>query len=202
MQSIRGNNTPASHATAFHEMIPGHNLVFYTTPRYVGYRARLGRETAFYHEGWPLYWEMLMYANGFHDTPEKKIGALFWRMHRCARIIFSMKFHLGDWSPQECIDFLVDRVGFERANAIGEVRRSFDTSYVPLYQAAYLLGGIQIRSLRHDLVDSGLVTEKAFHDEILRQGPMPIAMLRLAVGRQPLTKDTVVDWKFLEGVKE
>jgi hypothetical protein len=202
MQSIRGNNTPASHATAFHEMIPGHNLVFYTTPRYVGYRARLGRETAFYHEGWPLYWEMMMYQKGFHDTPEKKIGALFWRMHRCARIVFSMKFHLGEWSPQQCIDFLVARVGFERANAIGEVRRSFDTSYGPLYQAAYLLGGIQIRSLRHDLVDSGVMSEKAFHDEILRQGPMPIAMLRLAVGRQPLTRDMVVDWRFLEGTRD
>ncbi len=117
IQSMRGNNTPFSHATAFHEMIPGHNLVFYTTARFSGYRPSLGGNSPFYSEGWPLYWEMQMYDMGFHDTPEKKIGALFWRMHRCARIIFSLKFHMGEWSPQECVDFLVDRVGFERDNA-------------------------------------------------------------------------------------
>jgi uncharacterized protein (DUF885 family) len=138
----------------------------------------------------------MLYDIGFHVTPEQKIGALFWRMHRCARIIFSLKFHMGEWSPQECVDFLVDRVGFERENAIGEVRRSFQGGYGPLYQLAYLVGGIQMRAMRKELEDSGLLDQKAFHDEVLRQGGMPIALLRLAVGRQKLTRDTSVDWKF------
>ena len=196
LQSMRGNNTPFSHATAFHEVIPGHNLVGYVSARYRGYRPSLGGSSPFYGEGWPLYWEITMYDIGFHDTPEKKIGALFWRMHRCARIIFSLKFHMGQWSPQESVDFLVDRVGFERENAMGEVRRSFQGGYGPLYQAAYLLGGIQMRALRKELVDTGLIGQKAFHDEVLRQGSMPIALLRLAVGRQKLTRDTSVDWRF------
>jgi uncharacterized protein (DUF885 family) len=195
LQSMRGNSTPLSHATAFHEMIPGHNFVGYMGARYSGYRTRLGG-TSFYGEGWPLYWEMMMYRMGFHDTPEEKTGALFWRAHRCARIIFSLKFHMGEWSPQECVDFLVDRVGFERDNAIGEVRRSFQGGYGPLYQAAYLLGGLQLRSLREELVDSGQMPEKQFHDEIMRQGSMPIAMLRLAISKQKLTRDMPVDWKF------
>ena len=198
IQSMRGNNTPFSHATAFHEMIPGHNLVGYTGARYGAYRARLGSNSPFYGEGWPLYWELLLYDLGFHDTPEKKIGALFWRMHRCARIIFSLKFHMGEWSPQECVDFLIDRVGFERDNAMGEVRRSFQGGYGPLYQAAYLLGGLQLRSLRREIVDSGQMGQKAFHDEILRQGGMPIALLRLALGRQPLTRETKVEWRFID----
>ncbi len=155
--------------------------------RYRGYRPSLGGNSPFYGEGWPLYWELTMYDIGFHDTPEKKIGALFWRMHRCARIIFSLKFHMGEWSPQECVDFLVDRVGFERENAIGEVRRSFQGGYGPLYQAAYLLGGIQLRALRKELVDTGVMSQKAFHDEILRQGSMPITLLRLA--RRPAEAD-------------
>ena len=196
LQSMRGNNTPFSHATAFHEMIPGHNLVFYTTARFAGYRPSLGGNSPFYSEGWPLYWELLMYDIGFHDTPAEKVGALFWRMHRGARIVFSMKFHLGEWSPQECIDFLVERVGFERDNATAEVRRSFGGGYGPLYQAAYLLGGLQLRALRRELVDSGQMGEKAFHDEVLRQGAMPITLLRLALGRQKLTPNTPLDWKF------
>ena len=117
-------------------------------------------------------------------------------MHRSARIVFSLKFHMGQWSPQECIDYLVDRVGHERDNATAEVRRSFQGGYGPLYQAAYLLGGLQLRGLRRELVDSGQMTNKAFHDEIMRQGGMPIALLRLALTKQRLTRDMDINWKF------
>jgi uncharacterized protein (DUF885 family) len=196
LQSMRGNNIPFSHAVAHHEMIPGHNLVGFMSARYAGYRARIGGSTPFFGEGWPLYWELILYDQGFHDTPEERVGALFWRMHRCARIIFSLMFHTGQWSPQECIDFLVDRVGHERDNATAEVRRSFQGGYGPLYQAAYLLGGLQLRGLRRELVDSRQMPQKQFHDEILRQGSMPIALVRLALTKQKLTRDMTIDWKF------
>jgi uncharacterized protein (DUF885 family) len=124
------------------------------------------------------------------------VGALFWRMHRAARIIFSLRFHMGQWSPQECVEFLVNEVGHERDNATAEVRRSFGGGYGPLYQAAYLLGGLQIRGMRREIVDGGMRTEKDFHDEILRQGSMPVAFLRLAVSKMPLTRDMSVDWTF------
>jgi hypothetical protein len=195
LQSMRGNNRPWSHATAFHEMIPGHNLVQYFNQRYNGYRPSLGGGP-FYGEGWPVYWEIILYNMGFDDTPEERVGALFWRMFRCARIIFSLQFHLGQWSPQEAIDFLVDRVGHERDNATAEVRRSFEGSYSPLYQAAYLLGAIQLVDLRKELVDSKRMTEKAFHDEILRSGSMPIPLLRLSLTPEKLTRDTPINWKF------
>jgi len=196
LQSMRGNNRPWSHATAFHEMIPGHNLVFYYGPRYAGYRANLGASGPFYGEGWAVYWETVLYDKGFDGTPEERVGALFWRMHRCARIIFSLRFHMGDWSPQQAVDFLVDRVGHERENARAEVLRSFQGDYPPLYQAAYLLGALQLRGLRREIVDSRQMTEKAFHDELLRQGSMPIALLRLALTRDRLTRDMPIDWKF------
>jgi uncharacterized protein (DUF885 family) len=133
---------------------------------------------------------------GFDKTPEDRVGALFWRMFRCARIIFSLRFHMGQWSPQESIDFLVDRVGHERDNATAEVRRSFEGGYSPLYQAGYLLGALQLRSLRKELVDSKQMTEKAFHDEILRGGSQPIELVRLALTKQKLTRDMSIDWKF------
>src|SRR5262245_9275861 len=66
-------------------------------------------------------------------------------MHRAARIIFSLSFHLGQMTPEECIDYLVKRVGHELDNATAEVRRSFNGTYSPLYQAAYMLGGLQYR---------------------------------------------------------
>ena len=98
--------------------------------------------TPFWNEGQSLYWEMFLWDHGFHATPEDRIGALFWRMHRSARIIFSLNFHLGKMTPEQAIQFLVDTVDFERANAEGEVRRSFNGSYSPLYQAAYMIGGL------------------------------------------------------------
>src|SRR6185436_12475824 len=128
--------------------------------------------------------------------PEDRVGALFWRMHRCARIIFSLKFHMGEWSPQEAVDFLIDRVGHEPENARAEVLRSFQGGYGPLYQAAYLLGALQLRGLRSEIVDTKQMTEKAFHDEILRQGSQPIALLKLALSKQKLTRDMSIDWNF------
>jgi uncharacterized protein (DUF885 family) len=180
-------------------MIPGHNLVGYLGSRYRDYRPSLTSGGPFYGEGWPLYWELTLYELGFDKTPEQKVGALFWRMHRCARIIFSLNFHMGYWTPGEAVDFLVNKVGHERDNAAAEVRRSFESAQYqnqPLYQAAYLLGGLQLRGLRKELVDSKSMTNKAFHDEIMRQGNMPMALLRLRMTKQKLTRDMDINWKF------
>jgi uncharacterized protein (DUF885 family) len=97
------------------------------------------------------------------------------------------------------VDFLVDKVGHERDNAAAEVRRSFESPQYqnqPLYQAAYLLGGLQLRGLRKELVDGKLMTNKAFHDEILRQGNMPMALVRLNLTKMKLTPDMDINWKF------
>src|SRR5215212_570913 len=194
MMSMRGNNIHFSRATVFHELIPGHHLQGFMSARNKPYRAIFG--TPFWTEGNALYWELLLWDLKFAKTPENRIGMLFWRMHRCARIIFSLNFHLEKMTPQECIDLLVNRVGHERDNATAEVRRSFQGGYGPLYQAAYLLGGLQLRGLRKELVDSKRMTERAFHDEILRQTSMPIALIRLAVGNQKLTRDMNIEWNF------
>ena len=107
-----------------------------------------------------------------------------------------LNFHMGLWSPQESIDFLVDRVGHERANATAEVRRSFNGTYPPLYQAAYMLGGLQFRALHRELVGSGRMTNREFHDTILQGGPMPVEMVRARLTGQKLTRDYRADWKF------
>ena len=180
--SMRGNNIHFSRATVHHELIPGHHLQGFMNERYNSHR-RLFR-TPFWTEGWALYWEMRLWDLGFPATPEDRVGMLFWRMHRAARIIFSLSFHLGRMTPDEAITFLVDRVGHEPANATAEVRRSFNGSYSPLYQAAYMLGGLQIRSLHEQLVGSGRMSEREFHDAILEGGIMPIEMVRARLLRE------------------
>jgi uncharacterized protein (DUF885 family) len=196
MMSMRGNNIHFSRATVFHELIPGHHLQGFMTARYKPYRTLFS--TPFWGEGWALYWELLLWDLGFHKSPEDRIGALFWRMHRCARVIFSLKFHLGEMTPEECIAYLVERVGHERANAEAEVRRSFGGQYGPLYQAAYLLGGLQFRALHRELVESGRMSDRAFHDAILREGRIPVEMVRAILTRQSLARDFRSSWRFYD----
>jgi len=192
--SMRGNNIPFAHATAFHEMIPGHFLQAYMNGRYRTYRRPFS--TPFWGEGNALWWEMLFWDKGFERTPEERVGALVWRMHRSARVIFTMNFHLGKWTPQQCVQFLIENVGFESENSLAEVRRSFDGSVGPLYQCAYLMGALQFRAMHHELVDSHKMTDREFHDAILHAGPMPIEMLRAELEDGKLTSDFQPSWKF------
>ena len=193
LMSMRGNNPHFSRATVHHELIAGHHLQGFMNNRFKEYR---NFNTPFWTEGWALYWEMILWDKNFPRSPEDRVGMLFWRMHRCARIIFSLNYHLNRWSPQQCIDFLVDRVGHERANAEGEVRRSFTGNYGPLYQLAYMMGALQFYALKKELVDSGKMTYKQFHDAVLKENNIPVEMVRAALTDQTLKKDFVSEWRF------
>jgi hypothetical protein len=194
--SMRGNNRHFCRAVVHHEVIPGHHLQGFMTDRHFAYRGPFS--TPFWTEGWALWWEMLLYERGFVATPEDKVGALFWRMHRCARIQFSLGFHLGRMSPEECIDFLVERVGHERENAEAEVRRSFDGGYGPLYQLAYMIGAIQFRALYAELVRSGRMSPRELHDAVLTSGNMPVELVRARLTGAELARDFRTSWRFHE----
>jgi len=192
--ALRGNNRYFSRAVVHHELIPGHHLQHFYNSRYNSHRELFG--TPFWSEGWALYWEFLLYQKGFAESPEQKLGMLFWRSHRAARILFSLSFHMGTMTPQQSIDMLVERVGHERANAAAEVRRSFAGDYGPMYQAAYMLGGLQFWQLRQELVESGKMTDREFHDAILKGGPMPVSVVRSRLmGTEP-DPDLKPDWRF------
>jgi Bacterial protein of unknown function (DUF885) len=194
LEALRGNNIYFARATVFHELVPGHHMQQYMTQRYRTYRSIFS--TPFWTEGMAFYWEMLLWDLGFTHTPEQRVGALFWRMHRCARIIFSLSFHLGKMKATECVQFLVDRVGHEKANAEGEVRRSFNGSYEPIYQCAYMLGALEFYALHKELVGSGKMTNRAFHDALYQQGNIPIEMVRLAINGQRIERKYEPSWKF------
>jgi uncharacterized protein (DUF885 family) len=194
LMSLRANNVHFARATVFHELIPGHHLQGYYESRYHTYRDPFG--TPFWVEGWALYWEFLLWEKNFAKSPENRIGMLFWRMHRCARIIFSLSFHLKQMTAQQCIDMLVDKVGHERSTAEGEVRRSFGGDYPPLYQLAYMVGAFQFWQLRHELVDSKKMTDKDFHDSILKENNIPVEMLRALIENQKLDRNFQTNWRF------
>ena len=199
LMALRGNNKYFSRAVVHHELIPGHHLQFFYNQRYQTQRQLFG--TPFWTEGWALYWEMRLYEMGFAKTPEEKIGMLFWRSHRAARILFSLSFHMGKMTPQQSIDLLVDRVGHERENAAAEVRRSFAGDYGPLYQIAYMIGGLQFRDLHKEMVTNGKMSEREFHDAVLMGGEMPVSVVRSRLKQQTPDVNLPAQWKFYDFAK-
>ncbi|MEX0906732.1 MAG: DUF885 family protein [Gemmatimonadota bacterium] len=191
LMSMRGNNPHFNRATVHHELIPGHGLQSWMTTRFNSHRRSAG---PFWGEGWALYYEFVLWDQGFPRGPEDEIGMLFWRMHRAARIVFSLNYHLGRMTPEQASEYLVQRVGFERANAEAEVRRSVDAA--PLYQLAYMIGGLQFKSLREEFVDTGLISEREFHDTILQGGRIPVELVRLRLLGEGLTRDYTTQWRF------
>jgi uncharacterized protein (DUF885 family) len=196
LMSMRGNNRYFTRIVTAHELIPGHHLQRFMSARHHPYRSVFS--TPFYVEGWSLYWEMLLWDQHFARTPEDRVGMLFWRLHRAARILVSLKFQLGRMKPAEMVDFLVDRVGHERFGATSEVRRFIEGSYSPLYQCGYMIGGLQLRALSREVVGAGKMTAQEFNDAVLTYGPIPIEMIRAGMLNRPLSKEYQPNWKFAD----
>jgi len=195
LSSMRSNCVPFLKATVHHELIPGHHLMMYMNDRFNTHRNGYG--TPFLGEGWPLYWELLLYRLGMAPEPENKYGCLFWRMHRCARIMVVLGFHSGKLSIQDCLDLVIGRVGHDTYAGTSQVRWLV-AGDLTLYGASYMLGGLQLLGLRREMVDSGRMTDRAFHDRILKANLMPIYLLRALLTDHPLTQDETSDWGFYD----
>jgi hypothetical protein len=198
LMSQRGNTPHFNFPTVQHELVPGHHYQRFMRNRFNAHRGPLN-DTPFWTEGWALYWEFVLWDLDFPRNDPDRMGMLFWRAHRAARIIFSLNYQLGNWTPQQCVDFLVARVGHERANAEAEVRRSMQAP--PLYQAAYMLGALQLRALYKELVDSGRLTATEFHDAVLIGGPMPIELVRARLSGATIERDMKSGWRFYEAIR-
>lgn len=76
------------------------------------------------------------------------------------------------------------------------MRRSFGGQYSPLYQAAYMLGGLQFRGLHQQLVQGGRMTNRDFHDRILKEGPIPVEMVRALLLNEAPAREFRSRWRF------
>jgi len=196
LMSLKSNNIHFCRATVHHELIPGHHMQYYSLARYRPYRELF--TSPFWMEGWALYWEMALWDMGFAQSPEDRVGMLFWRKHRAARIIFSLNYQSSKWTAEECVNYLIDRVGHEPSAAAAEVRRSIMGGYGPLYQAGYMLGGLQLRSLQREVVQAGKMTNREFHDAVLRENYIPFELLRAKMLDQPLSANQLPTWRFYD----
>ncbi len=188
--TMRDNNRHFMRVVIPHELIPGHHLQGFFADRYV----HRNTFTSFYIEGWALYWELRLWGLGWAKTPEDRIGMLFWRMERDARVIVSLKYHQGKMKPDEMVKFLMERVGNEKFGATSEVRRFISAE--PLYQVGYMIGGKQQLALHDEAVAPGKWTERQYHEAALKIGSEPIELLRAELLNLPIKRDAKPGWKF------
>ena len=164
-------------ALSLHESVPGHHLQIALAQeqenvsefrKHVGYSA--------FVEGWALYCESLGEELGLYKDPYSKFGQLTYEMWRAVRLVVDTGMHSMGWSRDQSIQFFKDNTGKTDQDITVEVDR-----YIvwPGQALAYKLGQLKIRELRTE-AEKRLAAKfdiRKFHDEILKQGAVPLTVL-------------------------
>ncbi len=177
-------------STSVHEAYPGHYIQFLNVPT-IPSKIRKLTGASSNIEGWAHYCEQMMLDEGYaaapaNATPEQirtakliRLGQLQDALLRDARFVNSIKLHTGQETFDQAIDVFV-KEGYQ-SPSIGRMetkRGTADATY--LY---YTLGKLQILKLRADLKakQGAAFNLQQFHDEFLRQGPVPNKIIRKAL---------------------
>jgi uncharacterized protein (DUF885 family) len=183
-------------STSVHEAYPGHYVQFLWQNQFPS-KVRKIIWTNSNVEGWAHYTEQMMLDEGYaappaNATPEQireskliRLGQLQDALLRDARFVNAIKLHTGlaepnqQWTIEQSVDFFV-KEGFQsRSVGLVETKRgTSDATY--LY---YTLGKLEIMKLREDLKkkQGSAFNLQAFHDSLMRQGPVPIKVIRKAM---------------------
>ena len=164
-------------AIAYHEGLPGHHLQISIAQELQGIPAfrRFGGYTA-YTEGWGLYAERLGKDVGFYQDPYSDYGRLEADIWRAIRLVVDTGVHNDHWSRQQMVDYFHQHSAIDDTSVQAEVDR-----YIawPGQALAYKIGQLNILELR-DRAQQALGDKfdlRAFHDEVLDSGALPLDML-------------------------
>ncbi len=164
-------------AVAYHEGVPGHHLQISIAQTLQGLpQFRLHGFFSAYAEGWALYSEVLGKEIGFYKDPVSDYGRLSSEMLRAVRLVVDTGIHDKNWSRQQVIDFM-------HANDVNDALAQTEADrYIawPGQALAYKMGQLTILKLRDEAKKQlgDKFDLKAFHDEILNGGAMPLDLLQ------------------------
>ncbi len=178
---LRGHTTYGIAVTALHEAYPGHHLQHAQANQLKGHKLRHFFPSTVFEEGWALYCEEMMYAQGFyHDDRERmlQLKDLVWR---ACRVIIDVELQSGRMGFNEAVNFLVRKAHVERPNAVSEVRRYCANPTQPM---SYVAGKVQIQELLDDYraMKGSRFELREFHDELLSHGTIPVELIRMEMG--------------------
>jgi uncharacterized protein (DUF885 family) len=176
---LRAQNLGWIAVIALHEGYPGHHLQN-VYARSNGRRLRRRFGNTYYGEGWALYAEHWMQREGLFINTDQQLAQLQMRLWRTARVIIDPSLHTGRMSYQEAVQFFMDEVGLTRSAAEAEVNRY--TTW-PTQAPSYIIGWLEIEKLKAELATElgERFEEKRFHETLLEQGSLPLALLRRAM---------------------
>lgn len=161
---------------AVHEAYPGHHVDALKTRENQRLLRKIVQESIF-SEGWGLFTEELMYELGFLEGDDVRLTQLRNRLWRAARVILDVSLHTGQMTFAEAVDFLAEKVRFERYAA--ELEVGMYTVH-PTYVLGYLIGMQEIQAIRDDWISEfGEPSPPSeFYDQLLRLGSMPPVLIR------------------------
>jgi uncharacterized protein (DUF885 family) len=169
-------------AVAYHEGVPGHHMQISVAQQLKGLpKFRLRGGYSAYTEGWALYAEALGKEIGFYQDPVSDYGRLNSELFRAVRLVVDTGIHDQGWTRQQVIDYM-------HANDVNDALAQTETDrYIawPGQALAYKMGQLTILKLRSE-AKAQLGNQfdiKAFHDEILNGGAMPLDLLQERVER-------------------
>ncbi|SDH13398.1 MULTISPECIES: DUF885 family protein [unclassified Duganella] len=172
-----------TNAFFLHEAIPGHHFERSLAQETTGLPAfrRFGSSTAF-SEGWGLYSEMLGQEIGMYDDPWQWVGRLTAEVWRGVRLVVDTGIHAKGWTREQAIAYFKDNVPQDEVTAVQEVERYIA---VPGQALSYKIGELKLRELR-SRAEKALGPKfdlRAFHNEVLSHGSVPLDVLDGAVDR-------------------
>lgn len=161
---------------AVHEAYPGHHTDALKTRENPRLLRKIVQEPIF-SEGWGLFTEEMMYEEGFLKGDDVRLTQLRNRLWRAARVILDVSLHTGQMTFEEAVDFLAEKVRFERYAA--ELEVGMYTVH-PTYVLGYLIGMQEIMAIRADWIEEfGEPTPSSeFYDPLLRVGALPPVLIR------------------------
>jgi uncharacterized protein (DUF885 family) len=166
---------------AFHEAIPGHHLQIALAFELEGVPLfrRVIPFTAFI-EGWALYAERLAAEEGFHPTSYDRLGQLVAEAFRATRLVVDTGIHAKRWTREQAIEYMLENTGMPKSDVVAEIERYIVN---PGQACAYKVGQLKILQLR-DRARRRLGDRfdyREFHDRLLGNGMMPLAILEKVV---------------------
>ena len=176
LEHMRQFNRTALDVITIHEAYPGHYLQFLNAKQYPT-KVRKLYTCGTNVEGWAHYTEQMMIEEGYGDSdPKVRLAMLSEALLRDCRYVVGIKLHTAGWTVEDGKKFFVEQGYIEPEVGFQESRRG---TYNPTY-LYYTLGKLQIYKLRTDVKKAkGQAFElQAFHDEFVRQGGLPIKLIR------------------------
>lgn len=167
----------AMESVAYHEGIPGHHLQLSIAQSLQGLPPfRQQADYTAYIEGWALYAERLGKDIGFYEDPLSDYGRLSGELWRSDRLVLDTGVHYKHWTREQMVEFFRAHSDEEDSTIQNEIDR-----YIiwPGQALAYKVGQLKMLELR-DRARSALGDRfdiRAFHDEILGAGALPLDVL-------------------------